>query len=249
MPRTPYKLNDTEFAFEETLKSTDGDNIFIEDVKVTERNGGALQDQDPGWIRVENGPKTVKSDGTVEKTAVVIFDPTNLFPVNTHTIELIGSDGKTKASREIFLTIEGVPQIGSNFQYHRKSDNVSSGFQGNFPITSQVERKVFTISGLSEPNVTDLKGRLFYETSNLDQFGSVEEKPRLFYEVNGLNQSGLVEEEPDLSFDITQTSLNTEFKTTGVYEATAFTNLQTNIKSGSETDSGFPSSTIETDVN
>jgi len=248
MPRSPYKLNDTEFAFEETLKSTDGDNIFIEDVKVTERNGGALQDQDPGWIRVENGSKTVKSDGTVKRTAVVIFDPTNLFPVNTHTIELIGSDGKTKASREIFLTIEGVPQIDSNFQYHRKSDNISSGFQGNFPITSQAGRKVVPVTNLSEPDVTDLKGRLFYETSGLDQFGSVEEKARLSYEVNGLNQSGLIEEEPDLSFDITQTSINTEFKTSGVNEATAFTNLQTNAKSGAETDSGFPSSTIETDL-
>lgn len=249
MPRTPYKFNDTEFAFEEKLKSTDGDNIFIEDVKVTERNGGSLQDQNPGWIRVKNGSKNVKSDGTVERTAVVIFDPTNLFPVNTHTIELIGSDGKTKATREIFLTIQGVPQIGSNFQYHRKSDNVSSGFQGNFPITSQVDRKVVPVSNLPKPNITDRKGRSFYEVSDLSQFDKIEEESRLFYEVSGLNQFNLIEEEPDLFFDITKTSLNTEKHVSGVHDATVSTSLQTNIKSGSETNTGFPSSTIETDLN
>lgn len=249
MPRTPYKFNDTEFAFEEKLKSTDGDNIFIEDVKVTERNGGSLQDQDPGWIRVKNGSKNVKSDGTVERTAIVIFDPTNLFPVNTHTIELIGSDGKTKATREIFLTIQGVPQIGSNFQYHRKSDNVSSGFQGNFPITSQVNREVVPVSNLSKPNITNQKGRFFYEVSDLNQFGKIEEQSRLFYEASGLDQFNLVGEEPDLSLDITQTSLNTEKHVSGVYDVTASSSLQTNVKSGSEIDTGFPSTTIETDLN
>ena len=249
MPRTPYKFNNTEFAFEEKLRSEDGDNIFIEDVKVTERNGGTLQDQYPGWIRVKNGSKNVKSDGTVERTAIVIFDPTNLFPVNTHTIELIGSDGKTKASREIYLTIQGVPKIGSNFQYHRKSDNVSSGFQGNFLITSQVDRKVVPVTNLPEPNVTDQKGRFFYEVSDLNQFDKIEKESRLFFEVSGLDQFNQVEEEPDLSFDITKTSLNTEKHVSGVHDVTASTSLQTNIKSGTETDTGFPSSTIETDVN
>ncbi len=249
MPRTPYKFNDTEFAFEETLKSIDGDNIFIEDVKVTERNGGTLQDQEPGWIRVKNGSKNVKSDGTVERTAIVIFDPANLFPVNTHTIELIGSDGKKKATREIFLTIQGVPQIGSNFQYYRKSDNVSSGFQGNFPITSQVGRKVVPVSNLPKPNITDQKGRSFYEANDLSQFDKVEEESRSSFEVSGLDQFNLVEEEPGLSFDITKTSLSTEKHLSGVHDATASTNLQTNTKNGSETDTGFPSFTIETDLN